>query len=92
MKKHDKHNKTLCTTDFFNSVFWLVSCSPINQVPYFILKKVMTDPNLTRLLLRKKDKTKQNKTKQKNTFRSGLPICHKLSRHRIFSFSLIHEY
>ena len=34
MKRHDRHNKTLCTTDFFNSAFCLVSCSSINQVPY----------------------------------------------------------
>ena len=54
MKRHDRHNKALCTTDFFNSVFCLVSCSSINQVPYFILNKVVTYPNLTRLLLRKK--------------------------------------
>ena len=32
----------------------VVSCSSINQVPYFILNKVVTEPNLTRLLLRKK--------------------------------------
>ena len=38
-KKHDRHNKTLCTTDFFNLVFCLVYCSSINLVPYFILKK-----------------------------------------------------
>ena len=56
MKRHDRHNKTLRTTDFFNSVFCLASCSSINQVPYFILNKVVTDPNLTRLLLRKKKK------------------------------------
>ena len=35
MKIHVGHNKILCTTDFFNSVFFLVSCSSINQVPYF---------------------------------------------------------
>ena len=76
MKKHNRH-KTLCTTDFFNSVLWLVSCSSINQVPYFILKKVVTDPNLTRLLLRNKQTSNQT-TLKKTAFRSGLPICHKL--------------
>ena len=40
MKRHNRHNKTLCTTDFFNSVFCLVSCLSINQVPYFILNKL----------------------------------------------------
>ena len=44
MKRHDRHNKTLYTTDFFNSVFCLVSCSSINQVPYFILKKSCDRP------------------------------------------------
>ena len=27
MKRHKRHNKRLCTTDFFNSAFCLVSCS-----------------------------------------------------------------
>ena len=75
MKRRDKPNKTLCTTDFFNSVvFFLVSCSSINQVPYFILNKVVTDPNLTRLLLKKK---KKKKKKKKHALRSGLPIGNK---------------
>ena len=78
MKRHDRHNKTLCTTDFFNSVFCLVSCSSIYQVPYFILKTVVTNPNLTRLLLRKERKKNVKKKKKKNAFRSGLPICHEL--------------
>ena len=56
MKRHDRHNTTLWTTDFFNSVFFLVPCSSKNQVPYFILKKVVTDSNLTRLLLNGKKK------------------------------------
>ena len=62
-KKYNRHNVTLWTTDFFNSVFCLVSCSSKNQVPYL---KAVTDSNLTRLLLRKqnKTKTKQNKTKK----------------------------
>ena len=72
MKRHERHNITLCTTDFLISVFCLVSCSSINQVPYFILNKVVTYPNLTCLLLRKKNKQtkkqKQNKTK-KQTFK-----------------------
>ena len=40
VKRYDKHNKTLWTTDFFNSVFCLVSCSSKNQVPYVITKKL----------------------------------------------------
>ena len=90
MKRHDRHNKTLWTTDYFISMFCLVSCLSKNQVQYFILNKVVTDSNLTRLLLRKK--TKQNKTKQTNkqqqqlnAFRSGLSICHKLWDIHFFS-------
>ena len=71
-KRYDKHNETLWTTDFFNSVFCLVSCSSKNQVPYF---KAVTDSNLTRLLLREK---KKKKTFKKKRVRSGLPICHEL--------------
>ena len=60
-------SSTLC------SVLYLVH--PKNQVPYF---KALSDSNLTRLLLRKK----QSKTKQTVTintaFRSGLPISHEL--------------
>ena len=67
IKSHDRYNKTLCTTDFFNSVFCLVSCSSINQVPYFILNKVVTDP-IWHVCYSEK----------KNAFRSDLPICHKL--------------
>ena len=37
MERYERHNKTLWTTDFFNSVLCLVSCSSKNQVPYFIL-------------------------------------------------------
>ena len=48
-------SSTLC------SVLFLVH--PKNQVPYFILNKVVTDSNLTHLLLRKKT-NKQTKTKQ----------------------------
>ena len=66
-KRYDRHiSKTLWMTDFFNSVFCLVSWSSKNQVPYF---KAVTDSNLTRLLLRKK---------KKNAFRSGLSIYHEL--------------
>ena len=57
LKRYVKHNETLWTTDFFNSVFCLVSCSSKNQVPYF---KAVADSNLTRLLLRKKKKKKKN--------------------------------
>ena len=35
-------------------VFFLASYSSIYQVPYFILNKVVTESNLTRLLLRGK--------------------------------------
>ena len=51
MKRCDRHNKTLWTTDFFNSVFGLVSCSSKNQA--------VTDSNLTALLLRGKKKFKK---------------------------------
>ena len=71
--KIDRHNRTLWTTEFFNTVFCLVSCLSKNPVPYF---KAVTDSNLARLLLRKKKKKKT--VKKKNAFRSGLPICHEL--------------
>ena len=77
MKRHDRHINTLWTTDFFNSVFCLVSCSSKNQVPYFILNKVVTDSNLTRLLL---------------GGGGGTHLGRNLSqalRHRFFFFSLI---
>ena len=64
MKKHDRHNKTLCTTDFFNSVLCLVYCSSINQVPYFILKKTDRPKFDTSAAQGKKNKTKQNKKKK----------------------------
>ena len=70
MKRHDRQNKTLWTTDFFNSVFCLVSCSSKNQVPYFILNKVVTDSNLTCLLLRKKNKKTKTKTHLGQVFQS----------------------
>ena len=85
-KRYDRHNETLWTTDFFNSVFYLVSCSSKNQVPYF---KDVTDSNLTRLLLRKKKKKKKTLKKKKNAFRSGLPICHKLWDIPFIFFSLM---
>ena len=79
-KRYEKHNETLWTTDFFNSVFCLVSCSSKNQVPYF---KAVTDSNLTRLLLREK-----KKKFKKTAFRSGLPICHELWDIAFIFFSL----
>ena len=84
-KRHDRHNETLWTTNFFNSC--VVPCILFiqNQVPYF---KAVTDSNLTRLLLRKKKK-KKKKTLKKNTFRSGLPICHELWDIAFIFFSLI---
>ena len=40
-----------------SSTLWcLVSCSSKNQVPYFILNKVVTDSNLTHLLVRREKK------------------------------------
>ena len=83
MKRHDRHKKTLCT--FFNRllVFCLVSCSSINQVSYFILNKVVTDPNLTCLLLRKK-KNGKKKMYLGQVFQSVTAL-----RHRFFSFGLI---
>ena len=84
-KVHNRHNKTLWTTDFFNSVFCLVSCSSKNEVPYFILNKVVTDSNLKHLLLR----GKKQKCLKKTAFRSGFQICHKLGDvHFLFFFSL----
>ena len=81
-KRYDRHNETLWTTDFFNFVFCLLSCSSKNHVPYF---KAVTDSNLTHLLLRRKKKM----LKKKNTFRSGLPICHKLWDIAYIFFSLM---
>ena len=60
-KRYDRHNETLWTTYFFNSVFYFVFCSSKNQVPYF---KAVTDSNLTRLLLRKKKKKKKKTLKK----------------------------
>ena len=55
------------TTDFFNSVFHLVSCSSKNEVSYFKLNKVVTDSNLKRLLRKtKQNKNNNNKTTKKN--------------------------
>ena len=54
-KRYDRHKETLWTTDFFNSVCCLVSCSP--KIKFHILKLWTT--NLTRLLLRKKGKKKR---------------------------------
>ena len=88
MKRHVRHNKTLYTTDFFTlcSVLYLI------KFHILILSKVVTDPNLTCMLLKKTNKQKQNKKKplKKPAFRSGLPICHKLWDIDFFSFSLIH--
>ena len=61
---HTHTHTTLCTTGFCNSVLCLVSCSSINQVPYSILNKAVTDPNLTRLL--QKQTNKQTNSKQTN--------------------------
>ena len=79
--KDNRHNKTLWTTDFLNSVFCLVTCSSKNQVPYFILIKVVTNSNLKRLLLKKKKK------KKKHALRSGFSICHKLWDIEFFSLA-----
>ena len=97
MKRHDRHNKTLCTTDFFNSVFCLVSCSFIYQVPYFILNKVVTDKNLKRLLLGgepKKQTNKQTKTLKKKRKKKHLgQVFQSVTsfKTQIFFFSLMHE-
>ena len=101
MKRHDRHDKTLFTTDFFNCC--VLSCILFIHKSSFLFhtEKVVTDPNLTCLLLRKNQKKKQNKTKQnktkknikkKNAFKSGLPICPKLWDIQFFSFSLIFTY
>ena len=37
MKIYDRDNETLWTTDFFNSVFCLISCSSKNQIKFLIL-------------------------------------------------------
>ena len=55
-KRYEKHNETLWTTDFFNSVFCLVSCWSKNQVPYF---KAVTDSNLTSAAQEKKERKKK---------------------------------
>ena len=60
MKRHDRHAKTLWTTGFFNSVFCLVSCSSKNQVPYFILNKVVTDSKFDTSAAKKKKKKKMH--------------------------------
>ena len=83
-KRYGRPNETLWTTDFFNSVFGLVSVCILfiqKQVPYF---KAVIDSNLTRLLLRKKKKKHVKKT----AFRSGLPICHELWDIGFIFFSL----
>ena len=83
-KRYDRPNETLN-----NRLFQLCVLSCIlfiqKSSPYF---KAVTDSNLTRLLLRKKNKQtnkqtqkqkqKEKKNKQTNVFRSGLPICHEL--------------
>ena len=80
--KDVRHNKTLCTTDFFNSVLCLVSCSSINQASYFILNKFVMDPNLICLLLGEK------KTLKKKCIYIRSSNLSQALRHRSFSFSL----
>ena len=46
-------------------VFCLVSCSSKNQVPYFILNKVVITSNLKRLAAQKKKKRKRKRLKKK---------------------------
>ena len=93
MKRHDRHFEQQISSTL---VFCLVFCSSKNQVPYFILIKAVTDSNLTRLLLEGGEpnllKTVKKKKTHTHTFRSGLPICHKLWDIELFKkkFSLIY--
>ena len=70
MKRYDRHNKTLLKTDFFNSVFCLVTCSSKIKFIFHMENNTNNEQscevysNLTRLLLRK-SKIKQNKQKTK---------------------------
>ena len=60
-KRYDRHNETLWTTNFFNSCVLPCILFIKNQVPYF---KAVTDSNLTRLLLRKKQTNKKQNVKK----------------------------
>ena len=80
-KRYDRHNETIWTTDFFNSVFCLVSCS--SKIKFHISKLWPTQ--IWHVFCSEK--------KKKPAFRSGLPICHKLwDIAFIFFFSLTKQW
>ena len=64
MKRHNRHNKTLCSTDFFNSV---LSCI------LFIHKSSSLFHTEKR-----GDRPKDTSAAQEKKKKTGLPICHKL--------------
>ena len=68
-KRYDRHNETLWTTDFFNSVFCLVFCS--SKIKFCISKLWPTQ--IWHVCCSEK-----KKKKKKNAYGSGLPICHEL--------------
>ena len=68
-KRYDRQNETLWTTDFFNSVFYLVSCS--SKIKFHILKLWTTQ--IWHICCSEK-----KNTLKKPAFRSGDPICHEL--------------
>ena len=68
-KRHDRHNETLWTTDFFNSVFCLVH--PKSSSIFQSCERLKSDTSAAQ-------KKKKKKLLKKNAFRSGLPICHEL--------------
>ena len=70
-KRYDRHNEALWTTDFFNSVFCLVSCS--SKIKFHISKLWPTQ--IWHVCYSEKKKKKTLKT---TAFRSGLSICHEL--------------
>ena len=72
-KRYDRHNETLWTTDFFNSVLCYVSCS--SKIKFHISKLWTTQIWYVCYSEKKKKKKKKNLLK-KNALRSGLPICH----------------
>ena len=84
-KRYDRHNETLWTTDFFNSVFCLVSCS--SKIKFHISKLWPTQ--IWHFCCSEKKKKKKKPTLKKTAFRSGLPICHELWDIAFIFFSLI---
>ena len=91
-KRYDRHNETLWTTDFFNSVFCLVSCS--SKIKFHISKLWTTQ--IWYVCYSEKTTKKKKPNKQTNKQKKLLKKCIKVRssnlsrvlRHSIYFFSL----